>query len=59
MCAKTRVYVLFGGRSGEHEVSLMSARNVLQALDRNKYEVIPVGITKEGAGSRWATRSGP
>ncbi len=50
MCAKTRVYLLFGGRSGEHEVSLMSARNVLQALDRNKYEVIPVGITKEG---RW------
>ncbi|MFB5082762.1 D-alanine--D-alanine ligase family protein [Symbiobacterium thermophilum] len=50
MCAKTRVYLLFGGRSGEHEVSLMSARNVLEALDRSKYEVIPVGITKEG---RW------
>ncbi|HLO04294.1 MAG TPA: D-alanine--D-alanine ligase [Symbiobacteriaceae bacterium] len=45
---RTRVYLLFGGRSGEHEVSLMSAKNVLAALDRQKYEVIPVGITKQG-----------
>ncbi|MFK7801158.1 MAG: D-alanine--D-alanine ligase family protein [Anaerolineae bacterium] len=45
---KLRVGVIFGGRSGEHEVSLRSARSVMAALDRNKYEVIPIGITKEG-----------
>ncbi len=50
MNEKLRLLVLFGGRSGEHEVSLMSARSVLGALDREKYDVIPVGITKEG---RW------
>jgi len=49
---KLRVAVLFGGRSGEHEVSLMSARSVLSVLDRNKYEVIPVGITHQG---KWLT----
>ncbi|HLE90783.1 MAG TPA: D-alanine--D-alanine ligase family protein [Anaerolineales bacterium] len=49
---KLRVAVLFGGRSGEHEVSLMSARSVLSVLDRNKYEVTPVGITHEG---KWLT----
>ncbi len=47
---KLRVGVLFGGRSGEHEVSLLSAASVLAALDREKYEVVPVGITKQG---RW------
>lgn len=46
---KLRILVLFGGRSGEHEVSLMSARSVLSALDQEKYEVIPVGITHDGA----------
>jgi len=45
---KLRVAVLFGGRSGEHEVSLMSARSVLDALDLEKYEVIQVGITLDG-----------
>ncbi len=45
---KLRVAVLFGGRSGEHEVSLMSARSVLEALDPRKYEVTQVGITQEG-----------
>lgn len=50
MAEKTRVYLIFGGRSGEHEVSLMSAKNVLDALDKNKYDVVPIGITKEG---RW------
>lgn len=45
---KIRVAVLFGGRSGEHEVSLMSARSVLDALDAEKYEVTQVGITPEG-----------
>jgi D-alanine-D-alanine ligase len=49
---KLRVGILFGGRSGEHEVSLLSAASVLKAIDRNKYEVVPIGITKEG---RWLT----
>lgn len=45
---KLRVAVLFGGRSGEHDVSLMSARSVLAALDPEKYEVTQVGITLDG-----------
>ncbi|HCJ79868.1 MAG TPA: hypothetical protein DHV84_07850, partial [Desulfotomaculum sp.] len=45
---KKQVAVLFGGRSGEHEVSCQSAQTVIEALDKDKYEVIPVGITKEG-----------
>lgn len=45
---KLRVGVLFGGRSGEHEVSLRSARFVLESLDPEKYEVRPIGITKTG-----------
>lgn len=49
---KLRVGVLFGGRSGEHEVSLLSAASVLDAIDKTKYEVVPIGITKEG---RWVT----
>ncbi len=49
---KIRVGVLFGGRSGEHEVSLLSAASVLEAIDQTKYEVVPIGITKEG---RWLT----
>src|SRR5437763_856211 len=49
---KIRVGVLFGGRSGEHEVSLLSAASVLDAIDKNKFEVVPIGITKEG---RWLT----
>src|SRR5579871_1319803 len=49
---KLRVGVLFGGRSGEHEVSLLSAASVLDAIDKSKYEVIPIGITKEGC---WVT----
>jgi len=48
MAKKIRVGVLFGGRSGEHEVSLLSAASVLNAIDRNKYEVVPIGITKQG-----------
>src|SRR5262249_9897513 len=47
---KLRVGVLFGGRSGEHEVSLLSAASVLKAINPEKYEVVPIGITKEG---RW------
>ena len=49
---KLHVAVLFGGRSGEHEVSLMSARSVLSVLDPAKYEVTQVGITHEG---KWLT----
>jgi D-alanine-D-alanine ligase len=49
---KIRVGVLFGGRSGEHEISLMSAESVMGSLDATKYEVVPVGITKSG---RWVT----
>ena len=49
---KTRIGVIFGGRSGEHEVSLMSARSVRSALDPEKYDVAMIGITKSG---RWIT----
>jgi D-alanine-D-alanine ligase len=52
---KLRVGVLFGGRSGEHEVSLRSARSILRAIDRKKYEVVELGITKEG---RWLQSGG-
>jgi len=50
LAKRIRVAVLFGGRSAEHEVSLVSAGSILQALDPAKYEVVPVGITREG---RW------
>jgi len=45
---KLRVGILFGGRSGEHEVSLLSAASVLKAIDRKKFDVVPIGITKDG-----------
>ena len=45
---KLRIGVMFGGRSGEHAVSLMSARSVLSALDANRYEVTQIGISKSG-----------
>jgi D-alanine-D-alanine ligase len=45
---RLRVGVLFGGRSGEHEVSLASAASVIRALDPEKYEAVPIGISKEG-----------
>ena len=51
---KLRVGILFGGRSGEHEVSLLSAASLLKAIDRSKFEVVPIGITKEG---QWLTAS--
>ncbi|MGB6974561.1 MAG: D-alanine--D-alanine ligase family protein [Terracidiphilus sp.] len=54
MAKKLRVGVLFGGRSGEHEVSLLSAASVLKAIDRRKFDVVPIGITKEG---RWLATS--
>jgi len=49
---KLRVGILFGGRSGEHEVSLLSAASVFNAIDKAKFEVVPIGITKQG---RWLT----
>ena len=49
---KLRVGILFGGRSGEHEVSLLSAASVFNAIDKDKFEVVPIGITKEG---HWLT----
>jgi D-alanine-D-alanine ligase len=53
---KLRVGVIFGGRSGEHEVSVASAASVIEALDKDKYEVVPIGITHEG---RWLAGSDP
>ncbi len=47
---KIKVGVVFGGRSGEHEVSLVSATSIIKALDRKKYQVIQIGVTKNG---RW------
>ncbi len=53
---RVRVGVLFGGRSGEHEVSLESARAVMAGLEQAGYEVVPIGITKEG---RWLVSGDP
>ncbi|HVG17409.1 MAG TPA: D-alanine--D-alanine ligase family protein [Blastocatellia bacterium] len=50
MANKLRVGVIFGGRSGEHEVSLRSAESIINAIDKSKYEVVPIGISREG---RW------
>ena len=52
---RRRVVVLFGGRSAEHEVSVVSARSVLGALDPERYEAIPIGVTKQG---RWVLLPG-
>ena len=52
MKKKLRVGILFGGRSGEHEVSLLSAASVLKAINPRKYDVVAIGITKQG---RWVT----
>jgi D-alanine-D-alanine ligase len=50
MKKKLRIGILFGGRSGEHEISLLSAASILKAIDRKKYDVVPLGIDKQG---RW------
>ena len=50
---KLRVAVLQGGRSGEHEISLRSARSIMEAMDASRYEVIPYTIGKEG---KWSPR---
>ncbi|MBN1883517.1 MAG: D-alanine--D-alanine ligase [Deltaproteobacteria bacterium] len=52
---KQKIGVIFGGRSGEHEVSLVSATSIIEALDRNRFEVVPIGISKEG---HWYTGAG-
>jgi D-alanine-D-alanine ligase len=52
---KTRVAVVFGGRSTEHAISCVSAGSILTALDPDQYDVVPVGITREG---RWVLASG-
>jgi D-alanine-D-alanine ligase len=51
---RMKVGVLFGGRSAEHEVSILSARNVLAALDPERFEPVPIGITRDG---RWIEQS--
>ena len=45
---KLRIGVIYGGRSSEHEVSLVSAQSILKALDPEKYDVVPIGISKRG-----------
>jgi len=50
MSKKLRVAILFGGKSAEHEISLISARNIVEAMDKHKYEIVAVGIDKKG---RW------
>ena len=52
MAKKLRVGILFGGRSGEHEVSLLSASSILKEIDRTKFEVVLIGINKAG---QWLT----
>ncbi len=51
-----KIGVIFGGNSGEHEVSLMSAAAVISAIDKSKYEIVRIGITKEG---KWLRYDGP
>lgn len=64
--SKLKVAVLFGGRSSEHSISCATAAGVLGAIDRSKYEVVPIGITKDGvfvpaedSVTRWALSDGP
>lgn len=56
MARKLKIGVIFGGRSGEHAVSLASARSILNALDREKYDLVPIGITHDG---RWLLTGDP
>ena len=53
---KVRVGVIFGGKSGEHEISLLSAQSVMRAMNKDKYEIVPIGITSEG---RWLLGGDP
>jgi D-alanine-D-alanine ligase len=56
MAKKLKIGVIFGGRSGEHEVSLVSATSIIKALNKKKYEVIPIGIDKNG---QWLASGDP
>ena len=56
MAKKLRVGVVFGGESGEHEVSLAGAASVMAAMDRERFEPVPIGITREG---RWLVGGDP
>ena len=56
MKKKLKVAVLFGGRSGEHQISLISAASVMDAMDRKKYEIIPIGIS---LGGKWIVSQDP
>ena len=53
---KVRVGIIFGGKSGEHEISLLSAQSVMRAMDKDKYEIVPIGVTQEG---RWLAGGDP
>jgi D-alanine-D-alanine ligase len=55
MSEKLNVLILFGGKSGEHEVSLMSATNVIKAIDKERYNIYMIGITRQG---RWMAYKG-
>ena len=54
--AKIKIGVLYGGSSGEHDVSLCSAASVVSALDRNKYKVVAIGIDRDG---QWYVQEKP
>ncbi|MCG8482669.1 MAG: D-alanine--D-alanine ligase [Clostridia bacterium] len=56
MASKIKLGIIFGGRSGEHVVSLMSATSVIRAVDKQKYDIICIGITRQG---RWMLYEGP
>ena len=56
MAKKLRVGVVFGGESGEHEVSLAGAASVMAAMDRERFEPVPIGITRDG---RWLVGGDP
>src|SRR5262249_31943499 len=51
MKKKLRVAILFGGKSAEHEISVISARNIVEAMDKKKYKIVSTGIDKQGTGS--------
>lgn len=53
--SRTKLAVVFGGRSSEHEISCLTAKEVLAVIDRERYEVVPVGITRDG---RWVEETG-
>ena len=55
MKRKLRVALLFGGKSAEHEISIISARNIFQAMDKKKYDVLAVAVDNHG---RWAVDEG-